>query len=197
MNTDERWHDDTALPSLLSVGLSVPAPAHLLATRLEQMMMAAPAVLGVDGAGLMLRGDGHGLGVIGATDPTASTLAHTQAELLVGPSIDAFRRATAVSVTDLAAAEPYRTLWARVAGNGPRAVLSAPVSIRHTTVGSFDATLRGPHEWSPQEIRATQIYAGIVGVAVGFCARATYWDELSGRLHARLELAAGGGNRLD
>jgi GAF domain-containing protein len=196
MAPDEQM-EDPGLQTILNAGLSGRPPELLLEGRIEQVIAAATEVLGVEGVGLVLQDESKTLRVVGAAGPGTVALEDAQIELHLGPCLDSFAASTTISVADLADSPAYRSLWDRVSGSGTRAVLSAPIRVRSVAVGNLDATLRRPHEWSLEEVRAIEAYAGIVGFTLGLAAQATYLGDLSGRLRSRLELAAGGNDRLD
>ncbi len=185
------------LQTILNAGLSGRPPERLLEGRIEQVIVAATEVLGVEGVGLVLQDESNTLRVVGAAGRGTAALEDAQIELHLGPCLDSFAARATISVADLADSPAYRSLWDRVSESGTRAVLSAPVRVRSVAVGNLDATLRRPHEWSPAEVRAIEAYAGIVGFTLGLTAQATYLGELSGRLRSRLDLAAGDNVRLD
>ena len=181
-----------ALPWLAKAGTPTQRSKQSLELRIEQVMMAAPQVLGVDGVGFMLQDEAERLYVIGTTGRGAALLEDAQIELHLGPGLDSFLRSATVPVTDLAHDPDYGALWHRASESGARAILSVPFKVHGSAVGNLDAWLRYPHEWPADEARAIEAYAGILGFTLGLAAQATYWGDLSGSLSAWLELIAGG-----
>jgi GAF domain len=161
----------SSLQTLLgTVDVPPGAPRDELGRRIGEVLTAASDVLGVASVGLMLLDDEDVLRVIGVSDRIVAALEIGQQRLGVGPAIDSLRTNRAVAVADLASSPAHRELWrwiqdARTAsGVVPRAVLSAVVRVRGEVVGTLNAVQTDPHQWSPDQARAVQAYADIVGV---------------------------------
>jgi GAF domain-containing protein len=139
-------------------------PAKLgLRRSIEQAVAAGVAVFEhVDGAGLMLVDTDDTLRWVGATSPAAQTLERGQEETQNGPCVDAFQLATVVCTSDLATDPRYRALWARVQGAPLRSVLSVPVTVTSTSVGSLNVFAAKPRGWDQTEAEACAALAEVL-----------------------------------
>jgi hypothetical protein len=162
----------SSLQKILST-LDVPptAPPQELGQRIGDVLSAASEVLGVGSVGLMLLDDADALRVVGVSDQVVAALEVAQQRLGVGPAIDSLRTSRTVAIDDLAESPAHRELWwwlrdgARTPGAGvARAVLSAVVRVRGDVVGTLNAVQTDPQRWSPDQARAVQAYADIIGV---------------------------------
>jgi hypothetical protein len=162
----------SSLQKILST-LDVPptAPRQELGQRIGDVLSAASEVLGVGSVGLMLLDDADALRVVGVSDQVVAALEVAQQRLGVGPAIDSLRTSRTVAIDDLAESPAHRELWrwlrdgAQTPGAGvARAVLSAVVRVRGDVVGTLNAVQTDPQRWSPDQARAVQAYADIIGV---------------------------------
>jgi GAF domain-containing protein len=162
----------SSLQKLLStVDVPPTAPRQELGQRIGEVLSAASEVLGVRSVGLMLLDDADALRVVGVSDEIVAALEAAQQRLGVGPAIDSLRTSRTVAVDDLAESPRHRELWrwlrdgAQTPGAGvARAVLSAVVRVRGEVVGTLNAMQTDPQRWSPDQARAVQAYADIIGV---------------------------------
>jgi hypothetical protein len=162
----------SSLQKLLStLDVSPTAPRQELGQRLGEVLSAASEVLGVASVGLMLLDDADALRVVGVSDPVVAALETAQQRLGVGPAIDSLRTGRTVAVDDLAESRPHRELWRWLQDGAPtpdagvaRGVLSAVVRVRGEVVGTLNAVQTDPQRWSPEQARAVQAYADIIGV---------------------------------
>jgi GAF domain-containing protein len=161
----------SSLQRLLStVDVPPTAPQQELGLRIGEVLSAASEVLGVRSVGLMLLDDADVLRVVGVSDQVVAALETAQQRLGVGPGIDSLRTSRTVAVDDLAESPPHRELWrwlrdgAQTSGAVARAVLSAVVRVRGEVVGTLNAMQTEPQRWSPDQARAVQAYADIIGV---------------------------------
>ncbi len=162
----------SSLQKILST-LDVPptAPRQELGQRIGDVLSAASEVLGVGSVGLMLLDDAGALRVVGVSDQVVAALEVAQRRLGVGPAIDSLRTSRTVAIDDLAESPAHRELWRwlRDGAQSPdagvaRAVLSAVVRVRGDVVGTLNAVQTDPQRWSPDQARAVQAYADIIGV---------------------------------
>jgi GAF domain-containing protein len=173
--------DQRALASTLQALLStLDPPAGMdgqdLVQYLDRVLRAAQEVLGVDGVGLMLLDERDRLRVVGASDAAGAALERGQQQIGAGPAIDCIRAAATVTVVDVADRVDYAALWhwlRRESGvaDVPRAVLSAPVRVEGTTVGTLNALRLRPERWTAEHAQAVEAYAGIIGVLLRLGAR--------------------------
>lgn len=158
---------------LATVDLPPDVPEQEVLRRLGEVLSAATQVLGADAVGLMLLDELDTPRIVGATDDAGAALEAGQLQLSVGPAIDSLRDGRTVLVEDLAKSSAYAALWewlqTSADGSPPaaasvRAVLSAPVRARGEVVGNLNCISAEPHSWDPAQVRASEAYAGLVGV---------------------------------
>jgi len=154
----------------LSDRLDIDAPVEPLGLRLAAVVSAATELLHVDSVGLVLLDDVDRVRSVASTGRAAEVLEKAQERITVGPGIDALT-GEMVAVADLAAVPRYGALWREVAGQGVRAVLSAPIRVGEDVVGNLNALVRSPHTWSAAQRRSAEAFAGIVGELLGLAAR--------------------------
>jgi len=143
-----------------SVGRS---PVETLVPRLRQVVAAAKDLLTADGVGVLLLDEGNVVRTVAATDLAAEALEHVQEHLSVGPGIDALRLRRTVAVADLAGHDAYREVWQRLASDGVRAVLSAPIWVSGEVVGNLNAVRAAPHTWTETQVSGSEAFAGVIG----------------------------------
>ncbi len=131
--------------------------------RLRQVVTAASDLLAADGVGVLLLDDDNAVRTVAATDLAAEALEQAQQQLSVGPGIDAMRSQRTVAVADLATHDAYRSVWQRLASDGVRAVLSAPIWVSGEVVGNLNAVRAAPHTWSDAQISGSEAFAGVIG----------------------------------
>jgi GAF domain-containing protein len=128
------------------------------------VLTAARDVLNVDGTGLMLLDEAGALRVAGASDPAGVALEQTQQELGGGPGVDCVRFERTVAVHDLPGSKVYADVWAALTPLSVRAVLSVPVRVEGSIVGTLNAMASQPRDWPVETIRATEAYAAVLAV---------------------------------
>src|SRR5215213_64252 len=85
-----------------------------LTAQLDNAAEIAVAVLGVDGAGLMLRLENHAMRLVGASDDSARALERAQIQLEEGPGYAATAGRTVITVADLETDGRWPALWERL-----------------------------------------------------------------------------------
>jgi GAF domain-containing protein len=148
------------------------ADRRSLEDRIGQVIAVAGDVLPVDGMGLMLLDESGLLRMAGASDPPAVALERAQLRLGAGPGIDCVRDDATVAVDDLADSDTYAEVWAALAPDAVRAVLSVPVRVGESVVGTLNALGRRPRHWTSESVRATEAYAGVIAVMLRLSAAA-------------------------
>jgi GAF domain-containing protein len=156
-----------------------------LGPALQQVVDAAKALFKAEGAGLMLLSEGETLRWVTATDARAQSLEAVQERLGEGPCVEAFHQHAAQQVSDSAAEERWPELARVLRHDGIHAVLSMPVEVAQSTVGTLNVYLREPREWDHTEVNAAEIYARLVGSLLGSALAA----ELKGQLIEQLQWA--------
>ncbi|MEV4349967.1 GAF domain-containing protein [Actinoplanes sp. NPDC049596] len=154
----------TSLETLGAAGLD--GDRRPLAERLDEVMTAARDMIHVDGVGLMLLDDAGALRLAGASTPAGMALERAQLRLNCGPGIDCVRENETVAVADLAAADDYAPVWADLErGEEPvRAVLSVPVQVAGSVVGTLNVLRTEPQAWDFDSVRAAEAYAELISV---------------------------------
>jgi GAF domain-containing protein len=153
-----------------------------LAEQLDRAAQTAVAVFGVDGAGLMLRLDDHGMQLVGASDDTARVLERAQTELEEGPGYDATEQRVTVAVDDIASDDRWPQLSRELSDSRVRGILSAPIWLRRRPAGNFNLLTLSARRWTDAERTALQAFAGVVTALLRISIEAGYRDELVARL---------------
>jgi GAF domain-containing protein len=149
------------------------SPVDALVPRLRMVVAAANDLLSADGVGVLLLDDGNQVRTVAATDSATEALEQVQEHLSVGPGIDALRSRRTVAVSDLAEHDTYGPLWQRLASDGVRAVLSAPIWVSGDVVGNLNAVRTMPHTWTPTQVAGSEAFAGVIGRLLELSAAST------------------------
>jgi transcriptional regulator with GAF, ATPase, and Fis domain len=164
-----------------------------LAGALQQLASAAKALLGVDGAGLMLADERGELRWATASDQQTQIIEEGEERLGEGPCINAFAEHAPMAMRD-ATKEPH---WGKitnvVTGQDMRAGLSVPVQLEGGPIGSLDLYSAEPRDWDQAEISAAQVYAALGG---GRIPRSTA-AQAKGRVDEQLQVAFEHRNRIE
>lgn len=147
---------------LAALGAVSPAKLGMRRTIAQAVAASVDVLEDVDGAGLMLVDTDDTLRWVGASNPAAQALERGQEETQTGPCVDAYQLATVVSTADLATDPRYRALWRHVEGAPLRSVLSAPVTVTSTSVGSLNVYAAEPRGWDQTEAEACVALAGVL-----------------------------------
>jgi GAF domain-containing protein len=160
---------------------------------LQQLASAAKALLGVDGAGLMLADERGELRWATASDQETQIIEEGQERLGQGPCVNAFAEHAPMAMRD-AAKEPH---WGKitevVTGQEMRAGLSVPVQMEGGPIGSLDLYSAAPRDWDQGEISAAQVYAALAATLLSQAATA----QVKGRLADQLQVAFEHRNRIE
>jgi GAF domain-containing protein len=158
-----------------------------LGRAMQQITSAAKALLGVDGAGLMLADERGQLRWATASDQEAQIIEEGQERLGEGPCVNAFAEHAPMAMRD-ATKEPH---WGRitnvVTGQDMRAGLSVPVQLEGGPIGSLDLYSSAPRDWDQTEISAAQVYAALVATLLSQAAAAQVKGRLAEQLRVALE----------
>lgn len=134
-----------------------------LAPRLRMVVAAANDLLEADGVGVLLLDDDNHIRTVATTDSATEALERVQEHLSIGPGIDALKARRTVVVTDLALHDEYRPIWQRLASDGVRAVLSAPIWASGDVVGNLNAVRSVPHTWTDAQVSGSEVFARVIG----------------------------------
>jgi GAF domain-containing protein len=152
---------------------------------IQQLVSAAKALLGVDGAGLMLADERGELRWATASDQQTQVIEEGQERLGEGPCVNAFAEHAPMAMRD-AAREPH---WGRitnvVTGQQMRAGLSVPVQLEGGPIGSLDLYSAEPRDWDQAEVSAAQVYAALAATLLSQAVAA----QVKGRLAEQLQVA--------
>jgi GAF domain-containing protein len=158
---------------------------HDLRRAMQQLTSAAKALLGVDGAGLMLADERGELRWATASDQQTQIVEEGQERLGEGPCVNAFAEHAPMAMRD-ATKEPH---WGKitdvVTGQQMRAGLSVPVQLEGGPIGSLDLYSAEPRDWDQSEISAAQVYAALAATLLCQAAAA----QVKGRLAEQLQVA--------
>jgi diguanylate cyclase (GGDEF)-like protein len=139
---------------------------------LRELCLVAGGGLGVDGVGVMAVDDDR-LRFVHADPRPVVEVERLQETLQRGPCRDSIDRQQAVVVDDVATAGKWPELVARAARAGLGSMLAMPLLARERSWGVLDLYRRVARPWSPQEVRATRLFAD---VAASFIAMAADHD---------------------
>src|SRR5215207_2959378 len=164
-----------------------------LGRAMQQITSAAKALLGVDGAGLMLADERGVLRWATASDQQIQIIEEGEERLGEGPCINAFVEHAPMVMRD-AAKEPH---WGRitdvVTGQEMRAGLSVPVQLEGGPIGTLDLYSAAPRDWDQTEISAAQVYAALAATLLSLAVGA----QVKGRLAEQLQTAFEHRNRIE
>jgi GAF domain-containing protein len=164
-----------------------------LGRAMQQITSAAKALLGVDGAGLMLADERGVLRWATASDQQIQNIEEGEERLGEGPCINAFVEHAPMVMRD-AAKEPH---WGRitdvVTGQEMRAGLSVPVQLEGGPIGTLDLYSAAPRDWDQTEISAAQVYAALAATLLSQAVGA----QVKGRLAEQLQTAFDHRSRIE
>jgi len=156
-----------------------------LDTALELAVAETDDVFDVDGAGLMLIGEGGVLRYIAASDEPGRMLEMLQEQIGEGPCIDAFLDDTPVLAADLRADPRWPSVGPLAAGHGIGAVLGVPVDLPEGPVGTLNVYAARAHRWEEGDVAAIQAYTRVIASLLRAAVRA----HVSGRAASQLRRA--------
>src|SRR4029434_9390439 len=178
--------DPAALARNLSTLAALDAEQDL-PRAMQQITSAAKALLGVDGAGLMLADERGQLRWATASDQEAQVIEEGQERLGQGPCVNAFTEHAPMAMRD-AAKEPH---WGKitdvVTGQEMRAGLSVPVQLEGGPIGRLDLYCVEARDWDQGEISAAQVYAALAATLLSQAAAAQVKGRLAEQLRVALE----------
>jgi len=158
---------------------------HDLPRAVQQIVSAAKALLGVDGAGLMLADERGDLRWATASDQQTQLIEEGQERLGQGPCVNAFAEHAPMAMRDAAKEPHWGTITNVVTGQQMRAGLSVPVQLEGGPIGSLDLYSADPRDWDQAEISAAQVYAALAATLLSHAVAA----QVKGRLAEQLQVA--------
>ena len=126
---------------------------------MQQITSAAKALLGVDGAGLMLADERGELRWATASDQETQIIEEGQERLGQGPCVNAFAEHAPMAMRDAAKEPQWGKITDVVTGQDMRAGLSVPVQLEGGPIGSLDLYSAEPRDWD----RGDQRRPGVCG----------------------------------
>jgi putative methionine-R-sulfoxide reductase with GAF domain len=160
-------------------------PAADLATTLEQAVVAAKQLFGVDAAGIMLADADGKLRWASASDSLAQTLEDNQETFAAGPCLQAFTSGQPAVIADATVEPRWGEITLAFVELQIRSSLSVPVQLGGGPIGTLDVYAAAPGGWDATEVSALQTYAGLVATLLGTAAKA----QAKGRLAEQLQVA--------
>jgi transcriptional regulator with GAF, ATPase, and Fis domain len=154
---------------------------------LRVVVETAQALFGVTGAGLMFVDDERVLRYVAATDHTARSLEQGQEASGSGPCVDAVVYDRMVQTADVTSDGRWPRLARELDDAARHAVLSVPVHVAGTVVGSLDAYMDGRYEWDEGQVRALTTYAGLVEGLLASALQAEQRARIAGQLQHALD----------
>jgi GAF domain-containing protein len=152
---------------------------------LELAVKETDDLFSVDGAGIMLLGQGGVLCYVAASDEPGQMLEALQEHTGEGPCIDAFLDDRPVVAPDMAADPRWPSVGPLAADQGIRAVLGVPIDLREGPVGTLNVYATRPYVFDEDDRNAIQAYAKVVASLLRAAVRA----HVEGRAAAQLQHA--------
>jgi putative methionine-R-sulfoxide reductase with GAF domain len=184
--------DSAALARNLS-SLAALDVEHDLPRAMQQITSAAKALLGVDGAGLMLADERGQLRWATASDQQTQTIEEGQERLGQGPCVNAFAEHAPMAMRDAAKEPQWGKITDVVTGQEMRAGLSVPVQLEGGPIGTLDLYSAEPRDWDQAEISAAQVYAALAATLLSQAVGA----QVKGRLAEQLQTAFAHRTRIE
>jgi GAF domain-containing protein len=177
--------------SMLEAGLRrlarFPVTGENTAELLQQAVVAASAMPGVAGAGLMLVDADGELRFVASSDEPGAQFERVQEELGLGPCQSAFRRDEVVATPDLQADQRWPQLGRAVTGGPVRAVLAVPTAIGGGPVGTLNVYRDRPHEWAGDDVAALGAYGQLLNRLLTSAVAQDRSDETARQLQFALD----------
>ena len=133
---------------------------------LDRLVASVIGVLGVTGAGVVLRGSDEQMHFVAASDDVILRIEHLQIELGEGPCMSAFEDDEPVLISDLRHDERFSRFSPRAADAGMAAVYTFPLRGEGKCMGALDLYVDVPRELGPHHRVAAQILADVASVYI-------------------------------
>jgi GAF domain-containing protein len=151
---------------------------------LEHVVSETNRIFAVDGAGLLLLGEGDVLRYVAASSERGRIIETLQEQVYEGPCVDAFEQGEPVVAADVAK-DPRWPLFGPMAGQeGVHGLLGVPV-VLEAAVGTLNVYSTEPHDWDDGEIEAIQAYARIMASVL----RTAIEAHIQGKVTEQLQYA--------
>jgi len=153
--------DRTALSEVLAELAATLLSDYAVHDIVTHLLAATTRVLAVDGAGVMVPGEGGLLRMALATEGCVEDLEARQDADQSGPCIDSHRTGTVVSSPDLATLGSWPEYQRQAAADGVHAVLAVPMRARGRGWGVLDVYRREPGPFTEDEIAVARTLADV------------------------------------
>jgi transcriptional regulator with GAF, ATPase, and Fis domain len=162
----------------------------VLKPSLQRIVDACVQLFGVDGSGVMLADEQGALRFAVSTDGPGRVLEDAQRDTGQGPCIDALLGDTPTVCDDIRSDGRYPVLAARLSGRAVDAVLSVPLHLSRTVVGTLNVHTAVAHRWSRSERDALSRYGEIAEAMLSAAVSADQAGELAAQLNYALDYRA-------
>lgn len=161
--------------------------AEVLQPSIQRIVDSCMQLFGVDGSGVMLADEQGVLGYVVSADEPGAALEHAQRDSGQGPCIDTFVSGRLTSCASIRSDRRYPTLAARLSDHPVDAVLSVPLRLSRTVVGTLNVHTARPRRWGPSEGGALGRYAEITEAVLSAAVSADRAGELAAQLNYALD----------
>lgn len=158
-----------------------------LAAALDEVVAGAAMLFAADAAGLWLLGEEGTLRQVRASGPQAELAGAVQEQLGAGPGLVAFARQSPVAVADLTSDPQFDALGVVLRAQGVRAVLSVPVEVDGSPIGTLELYAGSPRRWDASELAAAEGYAKVAGRLLTAALNARAQEQLAEQLQLALD----------
>ncbi|MBW3659010.1 MAG: GAF and ANTAR domain-containing protein [Actinobacteria bacterium] len=121
----------------------------------------AVEVLGVEGAGVSLRGGPDELQFVTATDDRSSRAERAQIDAADGPCYEAFRSGRIVTVTDLEQDARWPGFRETALEQGFHGAAGIPMPVSSEPIGALNLYASSAREWQQEELDVAQLLANV------------------------------------
>jgi signal transduction protein with GAF and PtsI domain len=164
--------------------------AAVLQPSLQRIVDGCGELFDVDGSGVMLADDDGVLWFVVTTGGPGRELEYAQRDLGQGPCRDTFVTDAPVSCASIRAEPRYAKLAHRLSGHPVDAVLSVPLRLSRTVVGTLNIHTERSRRWSRAERDALCRYAEVTEAVLAAAVSADQAGELAKQLHYALDYRA-------
>lgn len=162
----------------------------LLQPSLQRIVDSCMQLFGVDGSGIMLADEQGVLGYVVSADAPGAAFEHVQRVAGQGPCMDAFAGDRTTSCPSIRSDPRYPVLAALLSGHPVDAVLTVPLHLSRTAVGTLNIHTARPRRWSRAEGGALGRYAEITEAVLSAAVSADRAGELAAQLNYALDYRA-------
>jgi GAF domain-containing protein len=153
---------------------------------LEHVVNETNRIFAVDGAGLLLLGEGDVLRYVAASSERGRIVETLQEQVDEGPCVDAFERSEPIRSADVAVDARWPSFGALAGQHGVHAILGVPVGL-DGPVGTLNVYAAERHDWDDGEVEAIQAYARIIASVLRSAVEAHLQDKVTGQLQYALD----------